>query len=98
MVADRAARPPSVERLLAAVRPRRPAGQDHEALAEAARSVLAEERDRLADGVSASSLAALADALVGRLDGWARSPLEPTIHATGVVVRTHLGGAPWGGG
>ncbi|MEA2612834.1 MAG: hypothetical protein QOI52_793, partial [Chloroflexota bacterium] len=44
------ARPPSVERLIAAVRPRRPVGQDHDALVAAARDILAEERERLAAG------------------------------------------------
>ena len=83
-------RPPSVERLLAAVRPRRPAGQDHEALAEAARSILAEERERLAAGDGPRTAADLAAALVMRLDGFAGSsgagpasvvpPRQPSVY------------------
>ncbi|HET7030566.1 MAG TPA: L-seryl-tRNA(Sec) selenium transferase [Candidatus Limnocylindrales bacterium] len=95
MVADPSPRPPSVEHLLAAVRPRRPASQDHEALADAARAVLAEERARIADGASPSSLAALADELVARLRSWTASPVTRTINATGVIIHTNLGRAPW---
>jgi len=50
-----------VERLLAAVRPRRPVGQDHEALVAAARQVLADERDRLLVAGSSAEATALAD-------------------------------------
>ncbi|HET7471551.1 MAG TPA: hypothetical protein VFJ71_00365, partial [Candidatus Limnocylindrales bacterium] len=95
MVADRAPHPPSVEHLLAAVRPRRPAGQDHLALAEAARGVLDDERRRLAEGGDPRSLDALADELSGRLRTWAGIPAKPTINATGVIVHTNLGRAPW---
>ena len=99
MAADPARpRPPSVERLLAAVRARQPAGQDHDALAAAARSVLADERARLAAAVPpapAAELGDLADALVARLSAWARPPSVQTINATGVIVHTNLGRAPW---
>ena len=81
--------------MLAAVRSRRPAGQDHHALAEAARSILAEERRSLADGVAPRALGALADALVARLTAWAGPPSPATINATGVIVHTNLGRAPW---
>src|SRR5438552_6858858 len=91
------ARPPSVERLLAAARPRRPAGQDHLALADAAREILRQERERLGADPSSppADLAILADALVARLDAWAGIPSTPTINATGVIVHTNLGRAPW---
>ncbi len=89
------ARPPSVERLLAAVRSRRPPGQDHDALAAAARGILTEERERIAAGGEVTPVAALADRLVAQLDGWLGSPVVPAINATGVVIHTNLGRAPW---
>jgi L-seryl-tRNA(Ser) seleniumtransferase len=95
LVADRAPHPPSVERLLAAVRPRRPVGQDHEALAEAARGVLDEERRRIAGGAGPRPLDDLADELSSRLRAWATAPAAPAINATGVIVHTNLGRAPW---
>jgi L-seryl-tRNA(Ser) seleniumtransferase len=88
-------RPPSVERLLAAVRPRRPAEQDHEAILAAARAIVAGERERLAAGDPATSLALLADRLIDRLDALLALPAGPTINATGVIVHTNLGRAPW---
>ena len=98
MTASTAPRPPSVERLLAAVRSRRPVGQDHDALVVAARQVLADERDRLlgaGPSAEATVLADLADALVARLDAWAATPSVATINATGVIIHTNLGRAPW---
>jgi len=102
MVAERAStrahanvRPPSVERLMAAVRPRRPAEQDHDAILAAAREIVAGERERLAAGDPPTSLALLGDHLVARLDSWLVSPAAPTINATGVIVHTNLGRAPW---
>jgi L-seryl-tRNA(Ser) seleniumtransferase len=99
MVADRAPRPPSVEALLGAVRPRRPAGQDHDALVAVGREVLAEERARLAPGAGAApeprAIEELADIVVERLDTWAAPPAVVAINATGVIVHTNLGRAPW---
>jgi L-seryl-tRNA(Ser) seleniumtransferase len=89
------ARPPSVERLLAAVRPRRPSGQEHEPLVAAAREILAEERGRLSAGEPPASFAALGDRLVARLDGWSALPAIRAINATGVIVHTNLGRSPW---
>ncbi len=88
-------RPPSVERLLAAVRPR--AGERaHEALVATAREAVREERDRLAEGGAARSLADLADDVVARLDAHVAGTLPATvINATGVIIHTNLGRAPW---
>jgi L-seryl-tRNA(Ser) seleniumtransferase len=95
LVADRAPHPPSVEALLAAVRPRRPAGQGHEALADAARTILDEERRRIREGDAPRALGALADELSDRLRAWASPGLPRTINATGVIIHTNLGRAPW---
>jgi L-seryl-tRNA(Ser) seleniumtransferase len=87
-------RPPSVERLLAALRPRAE-GRDHDALVVAARDTVAEERARLAAGKSPRALDALADAVVARLDAHAAALPTSVINATGVIVHTNLGRAPW---
>src|SRR5258705_9141126 len=91
VTAPTAPRPPSVERLLAAVRARRPAGQNPDALVVAARQVLADERDRLqvaGPSAEATSLADLADPLVARLDAWAAAPSVATIKAAGRIFHT----------
>ena len=88
-------RPPSVERLLAAARPR--AGErEPGALLAAARESVAEERARLASGEPARSIDDLAGAVLDRLDAHVRDAIpKRVINATGVIVHTNLGRAPW---
>jgi L-seryl-tRNA(Ser) seleniumtransferase len=92
-------RPPSVERLLAAVRAR--AGdRDHATLLAASRDVIADEREHLrTNGQTAPrTVDELADAVVARLaqadQAWTEG-VVPVINATGVIIHTNLGRAPW---
>ena len=98
MARSDAPRPPSVERLLAAVRPRPGVELDHAALRDAARAEIDGERERIASGASARGIESLADALIDRLSRLTDQPaggLTRVINATGVILHTNLGRAAW---
>jgi L-seryl-tRNA(Ser) seleniumtransferase len=88
------ARPPSVEAVLAATRARLGSPRTHDAIVTVARSVVDEERARLASGAPGRAVADLAASVVERLDDLGVMPAG-AINATGVIVHTNLGRAPW---
>ena len=77
-------RPPSVEAVLAEVRPRLAETAAHEALVGVARAVVGAERARLAGGGDGRDAAGLADEVVSRLDGLRGANPATTINASGV--------------
>lgn len=93
-----AARPPSVERVLAQLRPHVD-GRAHEAVVEVVREEVARERQRLAAaeaGTEAASPAELAERAAARLRTFEEDPgPAPVLNATGVLVHTNLGRAAW---
>jgi len=98
MAAQRSLRPPAVEAVLVAVRAVLDAPREHGVLAATARTVVAEERAQLRDGGHPRSVDSLAAEVVGRLGAADRAwsaGLTPVINATGVVIHTNLGRAPW---
>ena len=88
-------RPPSVDHLLTALRIREGSERQHDVAADAARSVIAAERVRIGDGQDPRLVKDLVDELQKRLDAHIRSDVSTVINATGVIVHTNLGRAPW---
>jgi L-seryl-tRNA(Ser) seleniumtransferase len=64
-------------------------------VAAVARTVVAEEREQLAGGAAGRDIAELALSVVARLGQLGRVAPPSTINATGVIVHTNLGRAPW---
>ncbi|HET9457673.1 MAG TPA: L-seryl-tRNA(Sec) selenium transferase, partial [Candidatus Limnocylindrales bacterium] len=89
-------RPPSVEQVLVTVRARAGAvGRTHDALVGVVRTVLDEERSRLRAGAQPARIDDLARAALDRLEAMDGPGIETLINATGVIVHTNLGRAPW---
>ena len=91
-------RPPSVERVLAVVRERVDGAGEPQVLRDVAREVIDGERARLGAGETPRDVttlgAAVEELLHAREQGW-REGLVEVINATGVIVHTNLGRAPW---
>jgi L-seryl-tRNA(Ser) seleniumtransferase len=83
-----------VERVLALVRGSVDGRHSPEVLLDAARDVIDEERVALRAGSAARDAAGLAAEVVARLLPRDRGP-APVINATGVIIHTNLGRAPW---
>ncbi|HSD76322.1 MAG TPA: L-seryl-tRNA(Sec) selenium transferase, partial [Solirubrobacteraceae bacterium] len=69
--------------------------REPDAVLRVAREVVADERARLAAGADPLGIDGLADELAARLTGFERTGATPVINATGVIVHTNLGRAPW---
>jgi L-seryl-tRNA(Ser) seleniumtransferase len=95
MSTENRAHPPSVEQVLASARGLLADGSNHSALVAVARSIVAEERERLIAGAPPRTAEALGGEAAGRLAALADLSLTTTINATGVILHTNLGRAPW---
>ncbi len=87
-------RPPSVEAVLRRLRPTVD-GADGPILTEVVRSVIDKERDRLREGGSARDPDALANEARDLIHGFEGTGIPSVINATGVIIHTNLGRAPW---
>jgi len=76
----------------------RPRPPSVDAVVNAARAVVDDERTRLAAGEAARSTAALGAEVAARIDAFGDAGPLPVINATGVIVHTNLGRAPWAKG
>jgi L-seryl-tRNA(Ser) seleniumtransferase len=107
MSSDPASRPasptrrdiPAVHRLVEHVeRTGRGDGTARALVVEAARATLDEYREEMARegaGAPRASIEALAQRVVARLERERRPPLVPAINASGIIIHTGLGRAPW---
>ena len=68
---------------------------DPAALTAVARTVVDEERGRIASGESPRAIDVLTETARARLETYTGVGVEPVINATGVIVHTNLGRAPW---
>src|SRR5262245_34461849 len=95
------AHPPSVERVLAAARALADGHEpDPVALTAVVRVVVEAERRRLAAGADDATIERatperLAEQALDRLSGFSSAGIPAVINATGVIVHTNLGRAPW---
>ena len=87
-------RPPSVEAVLRSLRPSVDGGSTA-AIAEVVRKIIDDERSRLQTGASPRDPAALADAARSFIQGFDSIGIPSVINATGVLIHTNLGRAPW---
>ena len=94
MATDSRPRPPSVERVLQAIRPLAPNAEPAALLAVARNEVAAEGR-RLAGAEPPRTPDELGRAAAEALAAHAEIGLGRAINATGVIVHTNLGRAPW---
>ncbi|MGK2851355.1 MAG: L-seryl-tRNA(Sec) selenium transferase [Candidatus Limnocylindrales bacterium] len=83
-----------MEAVLVALRSQTPA-IDASALAALVREVVEDERGRIAAGMPARDATALATQAAARLADFGSVSVPPVINATGVIVHTNLGRAPW---
>ena len=88
-------RPPSVDHVLTALRLREGPERQHDVAADAARSVIADEREHIGEGRDPRPVEDLVDAVQQRLDAYIWSDVSTVINATGVIIHTNLGRAPW---
>jgi L-seryl-tRNA(Ser) seleniumtransferase len=88
--------PPSVEQVLAAARGLVADVTSHDAMLDVARAVVDAERERLnATGDEPRTPESLGHEAAARLAGLSGTKLATAINATGVIVHTNLGRAPW---
>jgi L-seryl-tRNA(Ser) seleniumtransferase len=87
-------RPPSVDAVLRRLRPSVD-GAAPGALTDVVRGVVADERTRIRAGGAPRDAGLLADEARQRIDGFEDAGIPAVINATGVIVHTNLGRAPW---